>query len=108
MQKQTPPATVTVLSEWISSYPAPISFEKGDPLTLSGRRDLWDGHLWLWAIDLFGKEGWIPDTSRYSAQELTCEAGQTLSVKWQTHGWSWCENTSGYAGWVPNRCISFT
>lgn len=100
-----------------ASYADPISVEKGDPLLLSGREDLWDGHRWLWAA-ADGKEGWIPEilaverggdivaSQDYSARELTCAAGDALEVLRCSHGWAWCRDRSSREGWVPLRNLS--
>ncbi|MEM8740002.1 MAG: SH3 domain-containing protein [Pseudomonadota bacterium] len=71
-----------VIEAWTASYPDPIDLAKGEPIALDGRRDIWDGHAWLWAKNQAGKEGWIPDslvagvdppraTDAYTAMELT-------------------------------------
>ena len=107
------PIGVVVTKSWIATYPDPISIKAGDPVRLSGRKDIWDGHVWLWAIAPSNKEGWIPDTLLdgtiarydYSAQELTCNIGEKLIVLKQTHGWSWCKATSGELGWVPDKVL---
>lgn len=104
-----------VLQAWKASYADPIIVRAGDVLTLTGRTDLWEGHLWLWARNAAGREGWVPDrlvdqdgeTARaafdYSAQELTCEAGSILSGTWHLNGWVWCRRADGAEGWVPEK-----
>ena len=98
-----------------ASYDAPIEVRQGEPLVLSGREFVWDGHRWLWAAAPDGREGWIPDdlphavggqvTARrdYSAVELTCAANGLVSALWQTHGWTWCRTGDGREGWLPDR-----
>jgi hypothetical protein len=106
---------LTVLRGHDASYDDPIVLRAGGKVTLSGRTETWDGHRWLWAITTDGREGWIPDTlpglrhgetvalADYSAVELTCAEGDTLSGIRSTHGWTWCVNDRGDAGWVPSR-----
>ena len=88
-----------VIENWAASYADPIQIRKGEAVALDGRRDIWDGHCWLWAKASDGREGWIPDdilddssgatTAKedYSAKELSCQAGQVLTVIKETHGW---------------------
>ena len=105
----------TVKADHDASYPDPIAFKAGEDVVLTDRTDLWDGHRWVWAHAADGREGWIPDDitevrdgrtvarSDYSAAELTCRAGETLTGLWATHGWTWCRNGAGETGWVPTR-----
>ncbi|WP_165216056.1 SH3 domain-containing protein [Affinirhizobium pseudoryzae] len=107
-----------VSQAWQASYADPITVREGDVLTLTGRTDLWEGHLWLWARNPTGQEGWIPDrlvaqdgeTARaafdYSAQELTCEAGAIVSGTWHLNGWIWCRRADGAEGWVPEKHLA--
>ena len=104
-----------VISDHQASYQDPIAFAAGDSITLSERRDLWDGHQWIWARAPDGREGWIPDgitetrghlaiaLADYSARELSCQIGETLIGLKNTHGWTWCQNAKGACGWVPTR-----
>ena len=96
-----------------ASYGDPIAVAKGQRLSLSGRKDVWDGHRWLWAVADDGREGWVPDSliveidgrpmaaRDFSAIELTCAAGDSVVVAWETHGWAWCRKPDGKEGWVP-------
>jgi SH3-like domain-containing protein len=106
--------TRRVIADWMASYPDPIEVSAGDPITLDGREEIWDGHRWLWARNRDGKEGWIPDSlvargettmtaEDYTARELSCGKGQLLTVLGATHGWTFCENADGDRGWVPDR-----
>ncbi|MBT9371405.1 SH3 domain-containing protein [Rhizobium sp. CSW-27] len=102
-----------VIADWQASYPDPIRLAKGEPLALSGRTDLWEGHLWLWARDREGREGWVPDTLvdhgsggpvaafDYCAMELTCRQDEVLSGGRQLNGWIWCRAAGGAEGCVP-------
>lgn len=105
-----------VIESWTASYPDPIDLAKDEPVTLDGRSDCWDGHIWLWAKNRAGKEGWIPDcliagtdppraTEPYSALELTCQKGETLAANRVLHGWAFCSSRRGQSGWVPLRNI---
>lgn len=103
-----------VTEGWQASYADPIRLRPGDPVVLSGRRDLWEGHVWLWARAPDGREGWVPDdliqNSRalraYAATELTCAPGVRLVGGTADHGWIWCRDAAGAEGWVPARCLS--
>ena len=103
-----------VVETWQASYADPVTVAKGDRLVLTNRTEQWDGHLWVWA-DSGGREGWVPDTlarpdadgnvvSRdYTAQELSCAAGQTLTAIESSHGWVFCEDAARNRGWIPER-----
>ncbi len=99
-----------VIADHQASYPDPIRLKAGEQIKLTRRRDIWDGHLWLWAISPDGREGWIPDTALspdkraqydYCAVEISCRIGDTLTGLHATHGWLWCRTRSGDKGWVP-------
>lgn len=104
-----------VKTEWKATYQDPIVLEQGQEVWLSGKSDHWDGHLWVWAINQFEKEGWIPDTlvrivadkhfakAAFSAMELTCAAGDEVRAIDETHGWILCAAKNGAEGWVPAR-----
>lgn len=110
---------VRVISSHEASYEDPIGILRGDELELSGRSDIWDGHIWLWAVAKDGRSGWIPDTlpdrttttikarRDYDAAELTCTQSEDLLVREESHGWAWCENGAGQRGWVPLRNLAF-
>lgn len=108
----------TVLQPHTASYADPIRVANGARVRLTGREELWDGHLWLWAVAEDGRQGWVPDSlidtsgdgaiaSRdYSAIELTVAAGETVELVRETHGWAWCRNRTGAEGWVPLANLS--
>jgi SH3-like domain-containing protein len=107
-----------VLENHGASYADPIEVAKGEPVSLTGREDIWDGHRWFWAVADDGREGWVPDdliteiderpvASRdFSARELTCSAGDAVEFIRETHGWAWCRNCDGSKGWLPLRNLS--
>ena len=84
-------------------------------MLLSGKTDTWEGHLWVWARNSDGKDGWIPDTlietadgkhyakDGFSAVELTCNVGEILTGLVEIHGWILCRSRTGSEGWVPAR-----
>lgn len=104
-----------VKTEWKASYPDPIALKQGEEVWLTDKSDHWDGHLWIWAKNQFGKQGWIPDTlvsqaagkhyanAAFSAMELTCAVGDELLAINETHGWMLCAAMNGSEGWVPAR-----
>ena len=104
-----------VVAEWKAVYGDPIVLNENEELWLTGETDEWDGHVWVWAKNQAGKEGWIPDTlvsnvagkqfanAAFSARELTCQLGEELVAVDETHGWVLCSAEDGSQGWVPAR-----
>ncbi len=102
----------------VASYVDPITIDAGEQLNLTGRRDEWDGHVWLWAVAADGREGWIPDTLpevkdghrvasyTYSTAELTVYAGDVIDTLRETHGWVWGANDKSEQGWVPINVLA--
>ncbi|MDJ0628856.1 MAG: SH3 domain-containing protein [Rhodobacter sp.] len=107
-----------VTADHAASYSDPISVAAGECIVLTGRSDLWDGQLWLWAHSADGREGWVPDglvagrgrdshlREAYSARELSCRTGDILTGLRALNGWVWCRDASGAVGWVPARCLT--
>ncbi|MCK0167422.1 SH3 domain-containing protein [Jannaschia sp. S6380] len=107
-----------VATDWNATYDDPISLEMGDELWLTGRTDSWDGHVWVWAKNSVGQEGWIPNDlvrktkgrtyarMSFSALELTCRQGEDLLGMAERHGWTLCKNADGLVGWVPSRNLT--
>lgn len=101
-----------VIADWTATYAAPLRVQAGEAVALTGREELWEGHRWLWAT-AGGREGWVPDTlvvegralRDFDAMELTCRAGEAVSVLETTHGWSLCRAKNGRQGWVPVGCL---
>lgn len=108
---------VRAIKEHTAIYADPICVKAGDRITLTGKTDEWDGHIWLWAVGADGKAGWVPDTivekrgerlqvnRDYSAIELTCTKDEILNLVEKTHGWAWCRSSAGNEGWVPLRIL---
>lgn len=108
-----------VIVAYEACYENPIELRAGDLLTLTGKRDNWEGHVWLWAkSSRDGREGWVPDNlivaitsdkatirSDYSAKELSCQKGQLVTRLDATHGWTLCQAGNGKLGWVPDHCL---
>jgi hypothetical protein len=92
-----------VIQPWQLTYVDPIILKENQPVELTGKTDNWAGHVWLWAINAAGQEGWIPDnlvrsttsgnyaTANYLALELTCDAGELLLGLEERHGWVRCQ-----------------
>ncbi len=111
-------AKCRVIADWQASYENPFAVKKGDEFWLSGKSEDWDGHIWLWAKDARGREGWVPDNLAghhsektyakfdFSALELTCIRNEELQIMDETHGWILCRNNDGQQGWVPAGNVS--
>ncbi|PIE06514.1 MAG: hypothetical protein CSA74_12075 [Rhodobacterales bacterium] len=112
------PRALVATGRWRASYADPIRLRAGDPLTLSGREEIWDGHRWLWAEAADGRVGWVPDAlvdalideararADYSAMELSCTPGTSVTGLAATHGWIWCRDRDGAEGWLPARLLA--
>ncbi|MEM6547549.1 MAG: SH3 domain-containing protein [Pseudomonadota bacterium] len=103
------------------SYDDPVRVGAGETLIFDGRQSDWEGHRWLWAVDAAGRGGWVPGSfaragckldgmfvaapEDFDAIELTCTAGEGVTVLRESHGWAWCENAAGARGWVPLSCL---
>ena len=104
-----------VVDDWEAAYQDPIVLTEGEELWLTGKTDNWDGHVWVWAKNQAGKEGWIPDKlvksvagktfakAAFSALELTCRCGEELDTFDELNGWVLCRAANGSEGWVPSR-----
>lgn len=104
-----------VTEDWQATYADPIRLQAGDVLYLTGLRDDWDGHIWVWARSASCLKGWIPDTivskanagcvatEDYTAAELTCRTGQVVTAEMETHGWVFCRLPDGCAGLDPKE-----
>lgn len=109
-----------VIEDWRATYEDPIVLMEGEELWLTGKTDDWDGHIWVWAKNRAGKEGWIPDqlvrkvgdkayaNTAFSALELTCHRGEMLEGFDKVNGWIMCTAAGGLKGWVPARNLQET
>ena len=103
--------TITVIKSHKSSYPNPISFEKGDPLSVGRRDDEYDG--WVRVTTMDGNEGWAPEQyvklfsgqwvaiENYNAKELNTTVGEKLLILRELNEWAWVKNSDEMCGWIP-------
>lgn len=89
------------------------SIDQDEWTELTGCEDVWDGHHWLWAVADDGRKGWVPDdlvsetdegpvaSQDFSANELTCSAGEAVGFIRETHGRAWIRKEDGREGWFP-------
>ena len=103
--------TITVIESHKSNYPHPISFEKGDLLSVGRRDDEYVG--WVRVTTRDGNEGWAPEqyikhhsgqwvaVESYSAKELDTTVGEKLLVLHELNKWAWVKNSEEICGWVP-------
>ncbi|MCO8162206.1 SH3 domain-containing protein [Pseudomonas sp. 21LCFQ010] len=99
-----------------SEYPDPITFERGESLSVGERYEGpegWDD--WFFCTNARQVGGWVPgqliqwvdDTTAlaledYSAHELDVEQGESLTGLRQLNAWVWCVRRSTLEqGWVP-------
>jgi hypothetical protein len=106
---------VQVRKEHKTSYPKPISFEKGEEVQVGKRDAQYPG--WIWTITHDGNSGWAPEqlleidgtnaTARdnYNARELITSVGEILTVRRELNGWYWVCNSAGDFGWVPVNTV---
>ena len=105
-----------VLKTHISSYPEPITFERGAELRVGEKYEGPEGwENWFWCHTCGQKPGWVPsevfemvdeETGRavesYTARELSVEKGQKVRVQKTLNGWAWCQvESTNQEGWVP-------
>lgn len=99
-----------------SSYPNPISFEKGEAVALGAADTEFPG--WVWTRTNDGNEGWAPlaylevtgfqeavAKQCYCAVELSVEPGEGVEVIKELNGWAWCANEAGEYGWLPKEVM---
>ena len=100
------------------TYADPIQVKQGDVLRVT-RRELWnDRYPWLWCVNSFGKEGWLPESfvevngeqgialRDYNAVELTVTIGDNLTIVDEAGGWYWVQSPRREYGWVPVECVA--
>ncbi|MCU8017446.1 hypothetical protein L5M36_11170 [Shewanella sp. SM72] len=99
-----------------SEFPNPITFKKGDPLTVGDKYagpEGWD--LWFLCTTPGQDAGWVPGQviqrlknsnglalEDYTARELNVHEGEQLIGTRMLNGWVWCiKAVSEESGWVP-------
>ncbi|WP_330926739.1 SH3 domain-containing protein [Candidatus Sororendozoicomonas aggregata] len=107
----TPMKILTVIKRHQSNYPHPISFKKGDILSVGRRDEEYEG--WLRVTTKDGNEGWAPEQyinvrsrygiamENYCAKELDTYVGEQLLVLHELNEWVWVKNSNERCGWVP-------
>ncbi|WP_257254843.1 MULTISPECIES: SH3 domain-containing protein [unclassified Endozoicomonas] len=104
--------TVKVIEDYKACYPDPVTFSKGDHLTLGKSDNEFPG--WIWVTATSGKEGWAPlplirrlnqkqgmALEDYTARELSVSMGEDLIIVREINAWAWVENQQKQMGWVP-------
>lgn len=109
----TPARPHRVTTSYQAQYPDPICVCAGEPVTVTGRTDTWEGYTWVWCTDARGKSGWVPQTyleprgdtwiipRDYDAAELTARPGEIVTITTTESGWCWATNAAGHSGWIP-------
>lgn len=105
-----------VIKDHTSEFPDPITFSKGDELSVGERYDgPEDWTDWYWCHTVDGAMGWVPlqvleliganravAREDYTARELSVQAGETVIGTTRVNGWIWCEHADRHvSGWVP-------
>ena len=105
-----------VIQDHTSEFPEPITFEKGDPLTVGERYEGPEGwEDWIFCESPGQKGGWVPAQiieiitdnavrarKDYTARELNVRAEELLLGERILNGWVWCKkSSSSESGWVP-------
>ncbi len=108
---QTGQQIALVIKDYHAAYPDPVILKRGDPVKIIPRKSDWPG--WVWASDLHGRMGWIPESylettrgrfrikNNYDAIELTVKKGDRLKVLKKVAGWLRVRNPYGAIGWIP-------
>lgn len=110
-----------VITAYTAQYPDPITFARGETITVTGREGPWRQNpawMWVWCEDARGKSGWVPTSyverrgegigsglRDYSAVELSVLAGELLTVEDEEAGWLLCVTEDGRRGWIPLECV---
>ena len=102
----------TAARPYLSKYPDPVRFRRGDRIVLGHRDAEFPG--WIRVTDPRGRSGWAPESildsvggadaeaiEDYEATELDVSPGDRLTVHKQVAGWLWVCNEHGEQGWVP-------
>lgn len=110
-----------VTTSYTAQYPDPITFARGEMITVTDREEAWRDNpawLWVWCEDTRGKSGWVPEGAferrgagagiglrDYSAVELTATEGERGTVEEEASGWLLCVTDDGRRGWLPLECV---
>jgi hypothetical protein len=100
-----------VVKPYTRQYADPISFERGESITVERQDDQFPG--WWWCTDKRGKSGWVHReffeeddyrmlaTEDYIAWEINVTEGDMLAGEREVGGWLLATTTAGERGWVP-------
>lgn len=110
-----------VVATYEAQYADPISFQRGEAITITEREEPWRENpdwMWVWCEDARGKSGWVPVSyverrgardgvglRDYSAVELSVAAGAAVTVEEEEGGWLLCATDDGRRGWVPREHV---
>lgn len=112
-----------VTTTYTAQYADPISFARGETITVTERAEPWRDNsawMWVWCEDARGKSGWVPEgfferrgegagagvgLRDYSAVELSVAQGERVTVEDEVAGWLLCVTDDGRRGWVPLECV---
>ena len=107
-----------VTEEYISPYPHPTIFQKGDSVIIGEEfteNPEWKN--WIWCEGTNNRKAWVPKQylvlrgkkgtfkREYNAMELSVSVGDRLFVYEILNGFALAEKTDGVSGWVPLKNI---
>jgi SH3-like domain-containing protein len=116
MSSPKPSANGRVTRDYAIENLDPLSGEAGETLTYMGKTDPWEDNpawLWLFCQDARGKSGWVAANLLtvqgneavlrvdYSAQELSAQVGDAVTILNEESGWYWCRAADDREGWLP-------
>lgn len=100
------------VKEHRSAYPNPITFKRGDKITIGQKDREYKG--WICVITEDGNSGWAPEqyilsddngntTAKYdySAREIDVEIGDEFIVQYELNEWCWVKDKECGFGWIP-------
>ena len=105
-----------VIQDHTSEFPAPITLEKGELLTVGEKYEGPEGwENWIFCEAQGKTGGWVPAQiievgadnvacalEAYTALELNVRKGELLHSSKKLNGWVWCKKCgSSESGWVP-------
>ncbi|NNG02072.1 MAG: ligand-binding protein SH3 [Desulfobacteraceae bacterium] len=107
-----------VIKNYVSPYPDPIRFSKGERVKVSDRfTDDPDWNDWVWCEGANQNAAWVPDQyvdhdgdisvmdRNYNAMELTVRVDDILLVHDIVNGFAMAEKQDGKQGWVPMKHV---